>query len=80
MTVRNTSGARRRASIVAFIRDYMANGEVPPSIEDIRMGCGFRSVSTVGYHLLLLEKQALVKWTSGLARTVQLTGKEDVAR
>jgi|YNPMSStandDraft_1061717.scaffolds.fasta_scaffold59875_2 repressor LexA len=46
--------------ILAFISQYMAEHDLPPTIREIQKGAGISSTSMVSYHLKALEKVHLV--------------------
>ena len=48
----------RRRIILDFVRDYGAEHGYPPTVRDIRDGCGMSSTSVVDHHLRVLERQA----------------------
>lgn len=72
---RPTGGNARHdpENVLAAIRRFTARNGYPPSIRDLGRECGISSTSVVSYQLANLEREGLVTWTPGLARSIRLT-------
>jgi DNA-binding transcriptional ArsR family regulator len=63
---------KTQARILEFITAYTREGGICPSFQEIADGVGLATVSTVNYHLKILEKRGLVTRPHGQARSIQL--------
>ena len=70
----NQAGIQRRAAIVDFIRGYTEENGFSPTIDEIREGSGLSSKSAVLFHLLILEKEGVVRHWAGRQRAISLVG------
>ncbi|MGZ4745697.1 MAG: LexA family protein [Oryzihumus sp.] len=68
-----TRGAEKRADIVRFIRAYVAEHAISPTLTEIADGVGLKSPSNVRSHLLVLQADGVVTCLHGKFRTVRLT-------
>lgn len=68
----NQSGVQRRADIMEYLRGHFAGHNYPPSLEEVRAGCGLKSNSTVVHHLAVLEKEGVIERWQGMGRTLRL--------
>ncbi len=58
--------------IFTFVQGYFAKHSMSPSIEEIAVGVGSNSTSTVNHNLSKLEGVGLLKRTRGVARSIVL--------
>ena len=58
--------------VLAFIHRYIDDRGYPPSVRDIRRGCGFRSTSVASYHLHKLAGQGFLRVDERVARGIAL--------
>lgn len=68
----------RQERILSFVRWYMREHQVPPSIREIMDGAGISSTSVVVYNIRALERAGLMR-RSGLSydtRNLRLIGPE----
>lgn len=59
-----------RERIVFFIIEYRKANGYSPTWEEIRVGVGLKSKSTVGYHMQNLRSDGQVSYENGLPRTL----------
>lgn len=58
------------AKIFEYICEFKKNYGYSPSIRDIQTEFGFKSTSTVAYHLQKIENDGLIKRTNGINRAI----------
>lgn len=63
---------KTQALILEFIKAYTHKGGICPSFQEIADGVGLATVSTVNYHLKILEKIGLITRPHGQPRSIQL--------
>jgi repressor LexA len=66
---RTGSGDRRRRAIVRFLREFGHREGHPPSLREISGGVGL-AISTVSYHLSILEQDGALQRDAGQPRTI----------
>jgi repressor LexA len=69
--------ARKRQSIkqtriLEFIREFMSENGLPPTVRDIQKACGISSTSVVDYNLRLLQRDGLLRRRPDVARGIEL--------
>ena len=62
----------KQQRIVAFLRDFIAEKDYPPSIRDIQQGCGISSTSVVDYNLKRLEERGYIRRDREVSRAIEL--------
>ena len=65
--------AQRADEILEYIRDYIENENIAPSVREICQGCGIQSTSTVHRYLHRLEVEGRIRMTEGKNRAIVLT-------
>lgn len=65
--------SRRKAGILAFVRDFTARNQFPPTIREIARSCSLSSTSHAAYHLQGLEKMGYITRIPQTARCIVLT-------
>lgn len=65
--------AKRADEVFAFIRDYIQNESMAPSVREICDGVGIRSTSTVHRYLHRLENEGRIRMASGKNRAIVIT-------
>ena len=65
--------AQRADEILEYIRDYIENENIAPSVREICEGCSIRSTSTVHRYLHRLETEGRIRMTEGKNRAIVLT-------
>lgn len=58
--------------ILTFLKQYVAEHRISPSIEEIAVGVGISSTSVVNFNLIKLEDFGLLRRTRGVARSIVL--------
>ena len=51
----------KQTAILKFIKQFIESKPYPPSIRDIKNGCGLSSTSVVDYNLKILEEKNYLK-------------------
>lgn len=62
----------KQERILAFLGDFLAEHDYPPSIRDIQAGCGISSTSVVDYNLKALEVQGRIRRDREISRGIVL--------
>lgn len=62
----------RQSEILDFIRDYIVERGMPPTIEEIREAMGVRSANGIRDHLRALEKKGAIELVSGASRGIRV--------
>ena len=65
--------SEKQLSILNFIKDYVSDNGISPTIEDVKIGCQLSSKSVVSYNLNILEKNGYMDRKKGLARSIKST-------
>jgi repressor LexA len=68
---------KRQRSILQFIEEYAAAKRCAPSDQEIAVGVGLKSRSSVQYHLVLLKAAGYVNYQEGVPRTVRVLPRDD---
>ena len=66
---RTSPGDRGRRAILQFLREFGHREGHPPSLREIAGGVGL-SISTVSYHLAILEQDGALRRGAGMPRTI----------
>jgi len=64
----------REARILRYIRRYVARYECGPTLREIAERFGIPSLRRVAADLDALQKKGCIRWTPGLARSIELAG------
>ncbi len=64
----------RQERILEFIKEFIEDNDLPPTVRDIQIGCSISSTSVVDYNLRLLQKEGLIRRKSDVARGIELVG------
>jgi len=67
----------RQSEILNFIKDYLVERGMPPTIEEIRESMGVRSANGIRDHLRALEKKGTIELVSGVSRGIRLVEELD---
>ena len=67
---RKLSGRQER--MVEFIREFMQENAIPPTVRDIQKACDISSTSVVDYNLRLLQKDGYLRRKPDVARGIEL--------
>ena len=62
----------KRERIVDFIRQFMRDNGLPPTVRDIQKACGISSTSVVDYNLRVLQRDGYVRRRPDVARGIEL--------
>ena len=65
--------AQRADEILEFIKDYIAEENMAPSVREICDGVGIRSTSTVHRYLHRLEEEGRIRMATGKNRAIVIT-------
>jgi len=68
----------RQSEILDFIKDYLVERSMPPTIEEIREAMGVRSANGIRDHLRALEKKGAIELVTGASRGIRLVEELDV--
>ncbi len=68
----------RQSEILDFIRDYIVERSMPPTIDEIREAMGVRSANGIRDHLRALEKKGALELVSGVSRGIRLVEELDI--
>lgn len=71
---------KRQKEILEFVESYGIKNGYSPSMENIRKGLNFASVSTVHFHILKLEDGGYVEKLKNRARSLSVTNKQSLVR
>lgn len=58
----------RQDRILRFLHSYVDANGYPPSVREVAAGTGLRSISSVGYHLRVLEEYGYIRRTPNINR------------
>lgn len=75
--------SEKQQRILAFLGDFLAEHDYPPSIRDIQAGCVISSTSVVDYNLKALETQGRIRRDREISRGIVLldeSGQDAVHR
>jgi repressor LexA len=67
-----TELSERQTKILAFLRDFIAERQFPPSIREIGEKVGISSTSVVKYNLDALEKKGFIERKGDISRGIRL--------
>lgn len=62
----------RQELMVQFIRDFMQENGLPPTVRDIQKACDISSTSVVDYNLRLLQRDGYLRRRPDVARGIEL--------
>src|SRR3990172_4444738 len=73
-----TRQSDKQTRILAFLREYLAEHDYPPSIREIQAACGISSTSVVDYNLKAMETKGLIRRDREISRGIVLaeSGRE----
>ncbi len=66
----------KQERMLEFIRGFMAENGLPPTVRDIQYACGISSTSVVDYNLRLLQRDGFLRRRPDVARGIELLDKE----
>ena len=66
----------KQTAILKFIKQFIESKPYPPSIRDIKNGCGLSSTSVVDYKLKILEEKNYLKIETSVSRGIYLETKK----
>ncbi len=69
----------RQERIVEFIRRFLRENGLPPTVRDIQKACGVSSTSVVDYNLRLLERDGYIRRKPDIARGIELSDEPSPA-
>ena len=64
----------KQQRILEFIRDFLEEYQFPPTVRDIRDGCGISSTSVVDYNLRILQREGYLHRLAKASRGIELLG------
>lgn len=64
----------RRAAVMSFIRDRVADYGQPPTLAEIAAACGLATRAAARKHVLALAEAGLIQVTTGQARGIRPAG------
>ncbi len=79
MRTRKNRLSDRQKGMLEFIREFMAENGLPPTVRDIQYACGISSTSVVDYNLRLLQRDGLIRRRPDVARGIELLDKNGKA-
>ena len=62
----------KRRRILEFIREFMEEKGLPPTVRDIQYACAISSTSVVDYNLRLLQREGYLRRMPDVARGIEL--------
>jgi SOS-response transcriptional repressor LexA len=65
-------GAEKRDEILRFIKGFIADGGVSPTLTEIADGVQLKSPSNVRSHLLMLKAEGKITMQDGKFRTIRV--------
>ena len=71
MTARRQLPPRRRR-ILEFIREFIADNGIPPTVRDVQKACDISSTSVVDYNLRILDRDRYLTRRPDVARGIEL--------
>ena len=66
----------RQERMLKFIRDFMAENGLPPTVRDIQKACGISSTSVVDYNLRLMQRDGYLRRRPDVARGIELLDED----
>ena len=66
----------KQQKMLKFIREFMAENGLPPTVRDIQYSCGISSTSVVDYNLRLMQRDGLIRRRPEMARGIELLDKQ----
>jgi len=66
----------RRQQILDFIREFVGDNGIPPTVRDIQHACGISSTSVVDYNLHKLKEAGFLKRRPDVARGIELLDEQ----
>ena len=76
MRRRNRKTSEKQRRMLQFIRDFMAENGLPPTVRDIQYGCGISSTSVVDYNLRIMQRDGVLRRRPEMARGIELLDKQ----
>jgi repressor LexA len=64
--------SEKQRAILAFLEEFIAEHDYPPSIRDIQAGCNVSSTSVVDYNLKRLEERGFIRRDREVSRAIEL--------
>ena len=65
--------------MLSFIREFLRENGLPPTVRDIQSACDISSTSVVDYNLRLLQRDGYVRRRPDVARGIELTDESGFA-
>lgn len=62
----------RQERMLEFIRTFISENGLPPTVRDIQYSCGISSTSVVDYNLRLMQRQGVLRRRADVARGIEL--------
>ena len=72
--------SQRQQQMLEFIGEFMDEHQFPPTVRDIRAGCGISSTSVVDYNLRLLQRDGHLRRLPEVSRGIELLGSRRRSR
>ena len=66
----------RRQQILDFIREFISDNGIPPTVRDIQHACGISSTSVVDYNLHKLREAGFLNRRPDVARVIELLDEQ----
>ena len=66
----------KQERMLEFIREFIADNGLPPTVRDIQKACDISSTSVVDYNLRLLQREGLLRRRPDVARGIELLDEE----
>jgi repressor LexA len=70
----------KRQRILDFIRDFLRENGLPPTVRDIQKACAMSSTSVVDYNLRVLQREGYLRRKPDVARGIELLDGADPTR
>ena len=65
----------RQEVMLGFLQDFMDERKYPPSVREIKDGCGLSSTSVVDYNLKKLQAKGFIDRETSVSRGIRLVGE-----
>lgn len=68
--------SNKQRRILEFIRGFLREHGLPPTVRDIQRACNISSTSVVDYNLHILQREGYIRRRPEVARGIELLGEE----
>lgn len=67
--------SERQERMLAYIQDFLADRQYPPTVRDIQTGCDISSTSVVDYNLKKMQQMGYLRREREVSRGIELVGE-----